>query len=1027
MTRFFLPFALTLLSVSCFSQANYNVTDPEKNFKTAKDYFIQGEYSLAYPLLKPLLDKYPENTKSSHAYLNQDVEYYYIVCELKLNQQIAEDQAKRFIDAADNEPRQQLMSFYLAQYFFTKNDYARAIIYYERAGYNNLSNEEIADSKFELAYSYFNVGRFDDAKPLFNEIHQLPGNKYYYDANYYYGYLAYRDHDYNEALRSFQIVESIPKYRSMVPYYIAQIYYFQGNKDQALRYGESKLSQDNLYYRKDLSLLIGQIYFEEKKFSKALPLLESYVNNSDKVSKEVMYELSYCYYDANQVNKAIEGFKQLSNEKDSLGQNSMYLLGDLYLRTDQKENARNAFLYSADNGSNRKLQEISRFNYAKLSYELGYQDIALSSMNKFLDLYPTSEYANEAKEIVINLLANTNNYAQALAMYQSFNKPTPTMLRVYPKIMFGLATQNINDQKLTDADDLLTKIIKDPNAGSVLPFADFWKGEVAFRLSRYDEAIKYISDYLQYGGVQGEANPRNARYVLGYSYLKIENYSQALANFKQVAPVVSPNSSTLEQDAYVRTADCYFMQKNYAIAKKMYQDVINNGLSQSDYSLYQVALINGINNPEAKIKTFNTLVQRYPQSDLVTASYMQIANAYMVQEKFQDAIPYLNKILDIKLAASQYPNVYLKLGLAYYNLNNNDEALKDYQKLVTLYPQSNEANEALDNMKNIYVEMGRPGDYVDFVRKAGKVISVTEADSLTYAAAELKYSNSDCAGAITAFNNYLTSYPQGAYILKANFYKSECFLKNKDFQNAVTGYEAVVNMGSSPFAERAALEAARIYYFELKDYQKSTIYFTRLLSLATTPEDQMEALRGLVRSYYQTKDYTQANNIAQELLTKKGISSDDKAIANLVLGKSLQANNQYDQAIAAFKQVAAINKSEWGAEARYETANCYYSLNQLSVAEKSAMEVIKVTSSYDYWVAKAYILLGDIFLKQKDYFNAKATYKSVADNATIPELKKEAQDKLNIAIGEEQQNSKVDTTSGNKQQTINKCPTCLKN
>ena len=104
--------------------------------------------------------------------------------------------------------------------------------------------------------------------------------------------------------------------------------------------------------------------------------------------------LSYCYYDGNQVDKAIEGFKQLSNEKDSLGQNSMYLLGDLYLRTNQKENARNAFQYSANNNSNRKQQEISRFNYAKLSYELGYQDIALSEMNKFLDLYPASDYAD---------------------------------------------------------------------------------------------------------------------------------------------------------------------------------------------------------------------------------------------------------------------------------------------------------------------------------------------------------------------------------------------------------------------------------------------------------------------------------------------------------------------------------------------------------------------------------------------------------------------------------------------------------
>jgi tetratricopeptide (TPR) repeat protein len=1011
MSRFFLPIAFTLLSASCFAQANYNVTDPEKNFKDAREYFMKGEYTLAYPLLKPLLDKYPENTKSSHAYLNSDIEYYYIVCELKMNHEVAEDAAKRFINSANNEPRQQLMSFHLAQYYFTRNDFARAVVYYERAGYNNLSNEQIADAKFELAYSYFSTGQYNNAKPLFDEIHQLPDNKYYYDANYYYGFLSYKDHNYNDALTSFQKVESIPKYRGLVPYYIAQIYYFQGKPDEALRYGESKLSQNDIANRKELNLLMGQIYFEKKQFSKALPLLEAYVKSSDKVSKEIMYELSYCYYDANQVEKAIEGFKQLSGEKDSLGQNSMYLLGDLYLRTGQKENARNAFLYSADNSSNRKQQEISRFNYAKLSYELGYNDVALSSMNKFLDLYPQSEYANEGKEIIINLLANTNNYAEALSMYQSFGNPTPTMMRIYPKILFGRATEYINDQKLNEADDLLTKVIKDPNAGAVLPFADFWKAEVAYRLNRYDEAIKYMSDYLQYGGIQGEANPTDAKYVLGYSYLNLQNYQQALNNFKQVAPSISAQSSTLQQDAYVRAADCYFMQKNYSTAKSMYQNVINNGLAQSDYALYQVALINGINNPAEKIRTFNTLTERYPQSDLVAESYMQIANAYMVQENFRDAIPYLNKILNIKSASAQYPKVYLKLGLANYNLNNNAEALNDYQKLVTQYPQSDEANEALDNMKNIYVEMGKPNDYVDFLKKSGKVISISEADSLTYAAAELQYTNNDCTDAINSFNNYLSKYPQGAYALNANFYKSECYSKNKDWQNAVTGYDAVVNQGSSPFAERAAYAAARIYYFELKDYKQSTVYFTKLLELATTPENQLEALRGLVRSYYQTKDFAQANNIANELLTKKGISTDDKAIANLVLGKSLQVNGQCNDAITAFKQVSAVNKSEWGAEARYETANCYYTLNQLSTAEKAAMEVIKVTAAYDYWVAKAYILLGDIYLKEKDYFNAKATYKSVADNATIPELKKEAQDKLNAAIAEEQQNSKVDTSN----------------
>jgi len=1008
MKRFLYVLAFILPTLSCFSQANNNVTDPEKDFKEAKDFFIKDQYSLAYPLLKTLRDKYPENTQSSHAYLNQDIAYYYIVCGLKLNQEVAEDEATRFVADANNEPRQQMMSYHLAQYYFTKNDYARATVFYERAGYDNLSNDEIADAKFELAYSYFSLKQFEKAKPLFNEIHQLPDNKYYYDANYYYGFISYRDRNYDEALSSLKKVEDKEKYKSIVPYYIAQIYYFEGKKDEALRYSEKALTRNDVYYRNDINLLSGQLYFEKKEFAKALPLLQEYVNNSDKVSKEVMYELSYCYYDGNQVEKAIEGFKQLSNEKDSMGQNSMYLLGDLYLRTNQKQNARNAFQYSADNNSNRKQQEISRFNYAKLSYELGYQDIALSQMNKFLDLYPTSEYATEAKEILINLLANTNNYNDALAMYASFGKPTANMQKVYPKLLFGRATEYINDGKLAEADDLLSKIIRDPNAGEVLAFANFWKGEVAYRLNRYDDVIKYENTYLQYGGIQGEATPDAGRYVLGYAYLENENYALALSNFKQVAPVLKPQSSAMQQDAYVRAADCYFMQKNYSTAKNMYQNVIDNGLSQSDYSLYQIALINGINNPNAKINTFNTLVQRYPKSDLVAESYMQIANAYMVQEKFKDAIPYLNKILDLKSATGQYPKVYLKLGLANYNLNNNEEALKDYQKLVTLYPQSAEAEEALDNMKNIYVEVGRSNDYVDFVQKAGKVISISEADSLTYASAELKYSNNDCAAAIGAFSNYLSKYPQGAYILEANFYSGECYSKSKDWQNAVKNYEAVVNLGSSKYAERAAFAAARIYYFELKDYAKSKTYFAKLQELATTPENQLEALRGLVRSYYQTNDYAQANDASKELLTKKGLSTDDRAIANLVLGKSLQTGNQYEQAIAAFKQVAAINKSEWGAQARYEIANCYLSLNQLPAAEKAGLEVIKVTGSYDYWVAKAYILLGDVYLQEKDYFNAKATYQSVANNATIPELKKEAQDKLNIATSQEQQNSKVE-------------------
>lgn len=1010
MNRFLFSIILLSVSLPAFSQGDYHVTDPEKEYKQAKGYFIKGDYALAYPLLQSLLDKYPENTASSHSYINEDIRYYYIITGLRLEQSRSEEEAKAYIESAINEPRQQMMSFHLAHFYFIKENYARAALYYERAGYTNLSNGEIADAKFELGYSYFRMNDDNRAKPLLNEVHQLPSSKYYTDANYYYGYICFKQKEYNQALASFRLVENNPKYAQKVPYYIAQIYYFQGYKEQALTYGESAMAKGNIENQRDMNLLLGQIHFERKEFSKALPLLEDYVNHSDKVSKEVMYELAYCYYDGNQVNKAIESFKQLSNEKDAIGQNSMYLLGDLYLRTNQKVNARNAFQYSAENNSNRFQQEVSRFNYAKLSYELGYNDIALSSINQFLNLYPQSAYANEAKEILINLLSNSNNFAEALRLYESFDKPTPTMQRIYTRILFGRAVEYINNNQYTEANNLLDRIIKDPLPGKVLPFAYFWKGEIAYRQSRYDAAIQNLTRYLQSPAIDGEATPDNANYTLGYSYLQTENYAKAFENFKKVAPSLSASSNSFQQDAYVRSADALYMQKSYATARTMYQNVINLGLTQSDYSLYQLAMIAGINNQPEKIKIFNRLVDQYPTSDLVPESYLQIANAYMAQEKFRDAIPYLQKILTLPKATAFYPNTYLKLGLAYYNVDNNSEALKNYQTLVSKYPQSAEADEALGNMKSIYIETGKPNEYVEFLKKSGKSLSTTEADSLTYASAQHQLNENNCNEAIQSLNNYLSKYPDGSYALQAWYYRSECYNKNNDWQNAATGYAQVVRMGSSPFAEQSALSAARIYYFNLTNYDSSKLYFSKLKLLATTQDNQLEALRGLIRSYYQTKDFTEANVAAQELLSKKGISTDDKAIANLVLGKSLQAKSQFEEAIKAYKQAASLNKGAWGAESRYEIARCYYQQNKLSESEKAAMDAIKVSGS-DYWVASSYILLGDIYLKEKDYFNAKATYKSVADNATIDELKQQATQKLQKAIDEEKQNSKIESNT----------------
>ena len=217
------------------------------------------------------------------------------------------------------------------------------------------------------------------------------------------------------------------------------------------------------YYDAQLRQLVGHGYYEEKDFRKALPYLEAYVNSSKSVSRQDLFELSYCYYQTQNYGKAIEGLKQLGGKDDSLAQNAMYLLGDAYLKTGQKANARNAFLFCASNSSYPAQKEISQFHYAKLSYELGYPDVAMTEFRSFLQHYPNSSYAPEARELLLNVLANTSNYKDALVPDGQCEKSFEAARQLKARILYGRATELINDGMLNNAYELLERASREPN------------------------------------------------------------------------------------------------------------------------------------------------------------------------------------------------------------------------------------------------------------------------------------------------------------------------------------------------------------------------------------------------------------------------------------------------------------------------------------------------------------------------------------------------------------------------------------
>ena len=95
--------------------------------------------------------------------------------------------------------------------------------------------------KFHQAYAFFVQQDFEKARPLFNAIRQLPKDPNYIDANYYYGFLAFSNKEYGQAIECLLIAESHPDYQHVIPFYLTELYYFSGDRDKALSYGESAI------------------------------------------------------------------------------------------------------------------------------------------------------------------------------------------------------------------------------------------------------------------------------------------------------------------------------------------------------------------------------------------------------------------------------------------------------------------------------------------------------------------------------------------------------------------------------------------------------------------------------------------------------------------------------------------------------------------------------------------------------------------------------------------------------------------
>jgi tetratricopeptide (TPR) repeat protein len=964
-------------------------TDVRRNYKEGLKLFEQGVYSAAKVYFEAAMNAHNQMPQTADFKLiQQEAQLKHAQCALRLNHPDGEKLMRDFV--RDNSPSSTANAALvdLGNFYFAQRKWNEAIKYYQEVPTLDLDNRVISEVKFKMGYSYLVKKKYRQAQSLFNEVKDIQG-EYYEPANYYYGVTAFQEESYAEAITAFERVKDSNKYSRDVPYYICHIAFVQKDYEKVISYGLTQVNDSKVKKREEINKLVGQSYFEQGDFSKALPYLEEHAKAGN-LKKEDLYQLAYAQYRVGKYNDAANNFDELKDLDSKIGQNALYNIGDCYIKTGDKDRARLAFKNASSMSFDKGISEAALFLYGQLSYELNFPSDAANALQSVPE---TSDRYSEAQELLSKVFLKTRNYEQALEIMDKMPTKSLEVKKAYQKVAYYRGVQLMQEGKAANAKNMfitsLNKAYQYDQQISAL--ANYWIGEINYLNKDYESSINDFKLFLAYAKknpneFSDEASVGTANYIIGYNYLKKDDYKKALGFFEEAvnffAARITRNELTnydvinkIYPDALLRTGDCHFKGGNYEKALTSYNRVVARKADGSDYAYFQKSIIQGLKNDVAgKLVTLDNIVKQYPNSDFADNAYLEMGTTYLISGELSSAKASLRKLVTEYASSSDLINAaYLKLGLIAYNQDNADEALEYYKKVCVNNPSSVEKETAVRSIEEIYVDLGEPEKYIAFLQTINYNVSNKEKDELTFKAAEAQYENGNYEKAILAYANYIRLFPNGLSILPALYQRAESSYILKKYDDALPDYENIISRGQSTYYGRSLRKAGLISYNVKQDYGKAYNYYSQYLSVATG-DDLFEAQLGTVRSAYRLGGkQSEVIRLAEAVKANTAASVENKGEAAYYIAKTALDVNNYGKAKAAFLEVINLLSGEQEIEAYYQIGYITFKEGKADDAMKYLSDRMSEIENSKDWLARTFILMSDIHAQKAEYGEA-ATY-----------------------------------------------------
>ncbi|MBQ3187410.1 MAG: tetratricopeptide repeat protein [Alistipes sp.] len=921
-----------------------------------------------------------QHTPSNEVAAREEIDYHLAALSVELGSEEADKALEEFMRRYPNSTYGNRVRFSLGSYYCAEGDHAKARRYFSECAYKALSSREQERYDLRMGYISFHEGDYTEAYNYFNRI--SPESSVADHATYYRAYMDYAEGRNEAAKEKFVALLDSPAYGKLAPYYLLQLEFLAGNYRYVVEHGEVLAAEAVGERRAEIERVMAESWFHLDNYSNTLQHLDAYMAAGGEGGREDAYLKGFSLYRLARYEEAEPWLRRACGPQDALTQNASYHLADCYLRLGQKEQAQQAFAMATDHELDAVIAEDALFNCAKLQYELGGGAFngAIHLLNRYLQTYPRSRRAEEARTLLIAAYYNSRDYDAAYRAIKSMPAADAELRTVLQKITYFRALEAYEAGNLSAAHSALAESVQLGVSPRYTALSLFWQGEIAYCEGDYTTAAAKFDNYLK-RAPQNEREYALAQYNLAYCHFQRERMADAEQGFERFLSTYTRRDG-YRGDALNRLGDAAYSERRYDEAESRYRQAMAVGGSTAHYAAYKRAVTLGIMGRVSEKQQALQQIVRSGAGDYCEEAHYELGRTCIGQEKYSEGATYLEQFVKRYPASSRLTQAYADLGLAYLNLGKRNESLAAYNTVVEKAPRSEEAREAMQGIRDIYLSDGNAEGYFAYAERAGMESDLTalSRDSLSFSAAQSLYLDaSRKEDAERSLRSYLKSYPKGNYRVDALYYLSSLYLQRGANEEAIEPLTELADLGQHQYRVESLKQLAKLTY-EADRYAEAAAAYRKLFDVLTTSQEREEAMTAYVRSMMLTGDKEAIAKMAADVVAQEGAGATATREAKYAWAEQMREEGRSEAAHLLYEQLASEVRTKEGSAAAYRVIEHDFANGEgdLDAVEK-AIFAYSERSPKAYYLAKAYLLLGDLYLKRNDMFQARATYQSVVD------------------------------------------------